>query len=137
MNRDWTHCCTAGISLLLRSSLQFDLLGRLVGEPAHPRLPRVIGRSARDIRQRLLSLPPAQARENLGEREAVLSMGGVSAIGAGYTSVLPLSVTSVLRSTSKTTAVDQPNNSTPFIAVMGPSKCQRSTGVTSPYPRVV
>ena len=39
---------------------------------------------------------------------------------------------SVIRKTSKITAVDQPNNSTPFIAVIGPSKCQRSTGVTSP-----
>jgi hypothetical protein len=39
---------------------------------------------------------------------------------------------SVIRNTSNTTAVDQPNNSTPFIAAMGPSKCQRSTGVTSP-----
>jgi hypothetical protein len=38
----------------------------------------------------------------------------------------------VLRSTSKMTAVDQPNNSTPFIAVIGPSKCQRTNGVTSP-----
>jgi dienelactone hydrolase len=43
----------------------------------------------------------------------------------------------VLRRTSKMTAVDQPNNSTPFIAVIGPSKCQRSNGVTSPYPSVV
>jgi hypothetical protein len=41
-------------------------------------------------------------------------------------------VISALRSTSKMAAVDQPNNSTPFIAVIGPSKCQRSTGVTSP-----
>jgi len=40
-------------------------------------------------------------------------------------------------STSKITAVDQPNISTPFIAVIGPSKRQRSTGVTSPYPSVV
>jgi hypothetical protein len=39
---------------------------------------------------------------------------------------------SVIRNTSKITAVDQPNNSTPFIAVIGPSKCQRSTGVMSP-----
>jgi hypothetical protein len=31
-------------------------------------------------------------------------------------------VVRVLRSTSKITAVDQPNNSTPFIAVIGPSK---------------
>jgi AcrR family transcriptional regulator len=38
----------------------------------------------------------------------------------------------VLRSTSKMTAVDQPNNSTPFIAVIGPSKRQRSNGITSP-----
>jgi len=38
----------------------------------------------------------------------------------------------VLRSTSKMTAVDQPNSSTPFIAVIGPSSRQRSTGVTSP-----
>ena len=41
-------------------------------------------------------------------------------------------VISVLRSTSKMTAVDHPNNSTPFIAVIGPSRCQRSIGVTSP-----
>src|SRR5204863_9907362 len=39
---------------------------------------------------------------------------------------------SVIRNTSKITAVDQPNSSTPFIAVIGPSKCQRTTGVTSP-----
>jgi hypothetical protein len=38
----------------------------------------------------------------------------------------------VIRNTSKITAVDQPNSSTPFIAVIGPSRCQRSTGVTSP-----
>ena len=37
-----------------------------------------------------------------------------------------------LRSTSKITAVDHPNNRTPFIAIIGPSKCQRSTGITSP-----
>jgi hypothetical protein len=43
----------------------------------------------------------------------------------------------VLRSTSKMTAVDQPNSNTQFIAVMGPSSRQRSTGSTSPYPRVV
>ena len=42
----------------------------------------------------------------------------------------------VLR-TSKITAVDQPNNSTPFIAVIGPSKRQRGTGTISPYPSVV
>jgi hypothetical protein len=39
---------------------------------------------------------------------------------------------SVRRSTSKMTAVDQPNSSTPFIAVTGPSSCHRATGVTSP-----
>jgi hypothetical protein len=38
----------------------------------------------------------------------------------------------VRRSTSKMTAVDQPNSSTPFIAVIGPRSRQRSTGVTSP-----
>src|SRR5262249_16435181 len=37
-----------------------------------------------------------------------------------------------LRSTSKITAGDQPNMSTPFTAGMGPSSPQRSTGVTSP-----
>ena len=37
-----------------------------------------------------------------------------------------------LRSTSKMTAVDHPNNSTPFIAVIGPSNCQCSRGSTSP-----
>jgi hypothetical protein len=41
-------------------------------------------------------------------------------------------VVMTLRRTSKITAVDQPNNRTPFIAVMGPSKFQRSPGVTSP-----
>jgi hypothetical protein len=35
-------------------------------------------------------------------------------------------------STSKMTAVDQPNISTPFIAVIGPSSRQRSTGITLP-----
>src|SRR5947209_11020307 len=48
----------------------------------------------------------------------------------------PLAI-SVIRNTSNITAVDQPNRSTPFIAVMGPSRLQRSTGVTSPYPSVV
>jgi hypothetical protein len=41
-------------------------------------------------------------------------------------------VVNVLRSTSKITAVDHPNNNTPFIAVIGPSSRQRSTGSTSP-----
>jgi hypothetical protein len=41
-------------------------------------------------------------------------------------------VVSAFRNASKITAVDQPNNNTPFIAVIGPSRCQRSTGVTSP-----
>ena len=35
------------------------------------------------------------------------------------------STSNVMRNTSKITAVDQPNNRTPFIAVMGPSRCQR------------
>ena len=43
----------------------------------------------------------------------------------------------VLRSTSKMTAVDQPNRSTPFMAVIGPISRQRSIGTTSPYPNVV
>src|SRR5262245_25066648 len=34
------------------------------------------------------------------------------------------------------TAVDQPNTSTPFIAVIGPISRQRSAGTTSPYPSV-
>jgi hypothetical protein len=38
----------------------------------------------------------------------------------------------VLCSTSKMTAVDHPNIRAPFIAVMGPSSFQSSTGVTSP-----
>jgi hypothetical protein len=38
----------------------------------------------------------------------------------------------VLRNTSKMTAVDQPNSSTPFVAVRGPSSRQSATGVTSP-----
>src|SRR5947207_573055 len=38
----------------------------------------------------------------------------------------------VVRNTSKITAVDQPNIRTPFIAVIGPSRDQRLTGVTSP-----
>ena len=62
----------------LEVGLQFDLFGRLVGEPAHPSIAaghvgpsqfegyRRVGRSARDIRQRLLLLPPAQPRENPG-----------------------------------------------------------------------
>jgi hypothetical protein len=40
--------------------------------------------------------------------------------------------TKVFRNTSKITAVDHPNSNTPFIAVMGLSKRQRSTGTTSP-----
>ena len=35
-------------------------------------------------------------------------------------------------STSTMTAVDHPNISAPFIAAIGPSNCQRSTGRTSP-----
>src|ERR1700722_9641651 len=38
----------------------------------------------------------------------------------------------VFCSTSKMTAVDHPNIRAPFIAVMGPSSFQSSTGVTSP-----
>ena len=38
----------------------------------------------------------------------------------------------VFCSTSKMTAVDHPNIRAPFIAVMGPSSFQCSTGVTSP-----
>jgi hypothetical protein len=38
----------------------------------------------------------------------------------------------VLSNTSNISAVDQPNIRTPFMAVIGPSKCQRTTGVTSP-----
>jgi Ca2+:H+ antiporter len=40
--------------------------------------------------------------------------------------------TIALRSTSKMTAVDHPNSSTPFIAVIGPSNRHRATGRTSP-----
>ncbi len=39
--------------------------------------------------------------------------------------------------TSKMTAVDQPNSSTPFIAVIGARSFHSVTGTTSPYPRVV
>src|SRR5262245_9670634 len=35
------------------------------------------------------------------------------------------------------TAVDQPNTSMPFMAVIGPISRLRSTGTTSPYPSVV
>jgi len=38
----------------------------------------------------------------------------------------------VLRSTSKISAVDQPNSRTPFIAVIGPKRRHRATGVISP-----
>src|SRR5262249_40773195 len=41
------------------------------------------------------------------------------------------------RNISKITAVDHPNSNTPFIAIIGPSRRQRSTGTTSPYPGVV
>ena len=41
-------------------------------------------------------------------------------------------IRTVLRSTSKITAVDQPNSSTPFIAVSGPSSRQRVAGTMSP-----
>src|SRR5262245_9649651 len=37
-----------------------------------------------------------------------------------------------LRSTSKITAVDHPISNTPFNAVIGPSRRQRSTGTMSP-----
>ena len=57
-------------------------------------------------------------------------LGWRNCLSHGCSSV-PL-VTIVLRRTAKMTAVDQPNNSTPFIAVIGPSKCQRCSGVTSP-----
>lgn len=39
---------------------------------------------------------------------------------------------SVLRSTSNSTAVDQPNSRMPFIAVIGPSRRHAGTGVISP-----
>lgn len=38
----------------------------------------------------------------------------------------------VFRSTSKITAVDHPNSSAPFMAVIGPSNRQRSSGTISP-----
>jgi amidase len=41
-------------------------------------------------------------------------------------------VAMALRNTSKITAVDQPISSTPFSAVIGPSRFQRFNGVTSP-----
>jgi hypothetical protein len=44
---------------------------------------------------------------------------------------------SVRLRTSKITAVDQPNNSTPFIDVIGPIKRHLGTGRMSPYPSVV
>jgi hypothetical protein len=44
---------------------------------------------------------------------------------------------SVRLMTSKITAVDRPNNSTPFIAVIGPIKRHRGTGRMSPYSSVV
>jgi hypothetical protein len=46
-------------------------------------------------------------------------------------------VRTVVHNTWKMTAVDQPNSRTPFMAVIGPSKRQCSTGTTSPYPSVV
>jgi hypothetical protein len=45
---------------------------------------------------------------------------------------LAIPVVSVFCNTAKMTAVDQPNSNTPFIAVIGPIKCQRCNGVTSP-----
>jgi hypothetical protein len=62
----------------LEVGLQGDLLGRLVGEPAHPSVAaghigpsqfegyRGIGRSVRDTRQCRLLLPPTQPSETLG-----------------------------------------------------------------------
>jgi hypothetical protein len=44
---------------------------------------------------------------------------------------------SVLRRTSKMTAVDQPNTSMPFIAVIGPISRHCSVATTSPYASVV
>ena len=38
----------------------------------------------------------------------------------------------IARRTAKITAVDRPNNNTPFIAVISPSNCQRRNGVTLP-----
>jgi hypothetical protein len=61
----------------------------------------------------------------------VAPMTGYSTAAAGDVCLI------VLRSTSKMTAVDQPNTSTPFIAVIGPISRHRSTGITSPYPSVV
>jgi hypothetical protein len=58
-------------------------------------------------------------------------MTGYSTAAAGDACLI------VLRSTSKMTAVDQANTSTPFIAVIGPISRHRSTGITSPYPSVV
>ena len=43
----------------------------------------------------------------------------------------------VRRGNRRGAAFDRPNNSMPFIAVIGPSRRPRGTGTISPYPRVV
>ena len=65
----------------------------------------------------------------MGPASANLHSGGLGAY-SGPSSVETIAI--VFCSTSKMTAVDHPNISAPFIAAMGPSNCQRSTGSTSP-----
>src|SRR4029078_7745854 len=67
-----------------------------------------------------------QTRGLIGAETATISAAGVRA----HPLPAPLSAR---RSTSKITAVDQPISSTPFSAVIGPSRFQRLTGTTSPY----
>ena len=64
-------------------------------------------------------------------RGAAVSIPGVhNKMAAMLSQLAPRAM--VLRSTSKTTAVDHPNSSTPFIAVIGPSNRQLSIGTMSP-----
>ena len=75
---------------------------------------------------------PAEGRAHAGGRRLNANAGRMIAPANGYSSVEMSRRTSVRRSTSKITAVDHPNSSTPFIAVSGPSSCQRGTGTMSP-----
>ena len=106
------------------------LVGRAIGEaPADAIIAEV--RAVLDGRS-----PPAQllaSIERTRDCDDLLSRVVYCSpeIRPGYSEV-PKLILIVFSSTAKMTAVDHPNNSAPFIAVMGPSSRQSATGVTSP-----
>jgi len=93
----------------------------LQGDFRRPRPPR---RASADVR--------FEARYGLKSDIAPRPRSATGGLGA-YSGPSPVETNAIaFCSTSKMTAVDHPNISAPFIAAMGPSNCQRSTGRTSP-----